>query len=538
MTKKCILNKNFKVEFSKEQEDIFEYAAKGPFNMIVQAVAGAGKTTTLVECANRIDASKKVLLLAHNKSTRDTLKERIGDRPNVKIFTLHGLAWRMYTEHFDDQPEINDDKYRNYVNKNMDIISSEEYKSLSGPKKLMYKANVFDLINKARHNLKQSEKEIRKLAIKKYGMTLVADESHFVAKVLKWGEENRKEVDFQDLLWLPSQLGYFTKRYVSDIIMLDEAQDASIAQQDIIKRCFKRETRLFGFGDKDQTINSWCGSDSESFEHLHDSDEFRRPAVDFPLTTNYRCGKIIIDYAKRYTDNNIKAADWAEDGVVRHEASLSDAVDGDMILCRNIAPLMEVYRIGVSSGKKMYFRGEELGNKLITDADCANGETIKDIIVSLKKRLIATWEFLTTENEIDEKESMTNPMIISLLDTIKTMESLPPTVEKRKDLDKFAKDVFSAEGKEGIQLSTIHRAKGLEADNVFIICPSLVPSKLARMDWEIEEEKHLQYVMCTRPKHSLNFVTEKEIAPHNFFSEGNSLYKELNTIRNEIRSDE
>ncbi len=40
--------------------------------------------------------------------------------------------------------------------------------------------------------------------------------------------------------------------------------------------------------------------------------------------------------------------------------------------------------------------------------------------------------------------------------------------------------------------------------------------------------------MCTRPKHSLNFVTEKEIAPHNAFSEKNSLYKELNRIRDEV----
>ena len=57
--------------FSKEQEDIFEYAQKGPFNMVIQAVAGAGKTTTLIECANRIDSDKRILMLAHNRSTRD-----------------------------------------------------------------------------------------------------------------------------------------------------------------------------------------------------------------------------------------------------------------------------------------------------------------------------------------------------------------------------------------------------------------------------------------------------------------------------------
>ena len=129
---------------------------------------------------------------------------------------------------------------------------------------------------------------------------------------------------------------------------------------------------------------------------------------------------------------------------------------------------------------------------------------------------------------------MLNPGVISLLDTIKAIENIPRTVETRNDIDKFIKDVFSEEGKEGIQLSTIHKAKGLETDNVFIICPSLIPSRLAELDWEKEEEKHLQYVMCTSPKNSLNFVTEKEIAPHNAFSESNSLYKELENIRKEI----
>ena len=240
------------MEFSKEQNDIFDFAEHGILNMIVQAVAGAGKTTTLVECANRIKEDKKVMLLAHNRSTRDTLREKIGDRKNVKIYTIHGLAYRMFVEHFDFNPNIDDDKYRNYINKNMDELASDEYFALQRNARMMYKSNVFDLINKARHNLKKSERELKRLAEKKYGMILLADECTFVSKILDWGYNTTDIVDFQDLLWYPSQYGYFTKKYTCDIIMLDEAQDASIAQQDVISRCFKRETRMFSFGDRDQ----------------------------------------------------------------------------------------------------------------------------------------------------------------------------------------------------------------------------------------------------------------------------------------------
>jgi hypothetical protein len=54
------------------------------------------------------------------------------------------------------------------------------------------------------------------------------------------------------------------------------------------------------------------------------------------------------------------------------------------------------------------------------------------------------------------------------------------------------------------------------------------------MDWEKREEVHLQYVMCTRPKHTLNFISEKEVAPFMAFIENNSLYKELKNLKEEI----
>lgn len=520
--------------FSKEQNDIFAQAEKGVLNMIVQAVAGAGKTTTLVECANRISPSHKILILAHNRSTRDTLKRKIGEKQHIKIYTLHGLAWRMFTEYFGFEPEIDDDKYRKYVNANISDIGGEQYRSLKSTSKAIYKSNVFDLINKARHNLKQSEKEIKKLATKKYGIVNVANEFECVAKILKWGTTETKIVDYQDLLWFPSEFGYFTKKYLSDIIMLDEAQDASIAQQDIISRCFKRNTRLFAFGDRDQTINSWCGSDTESFEHLQDPTTFRRDAIELPLTTNYRCGKKIIEYAKKYTNNNIHAKDDAIDGVVNFDVSVNDIGDNDMVLCRNIAPLMRLYRQLVSLGRRAYFIGEDLGKNIILASDCTESETIDGMIKEMKERILDLWESIQEDNGESEKEAAKDKRLVSLMDTIKTMESLPQTVTNRYELDLFTKNVFKDEASDGIMLSTIHRAKGMESDNVFVICPSLMPSRFATLDWEKEEEEHLLYVMATRPKNSLNFVSEKEFNVNIYGFDNDSMFTELKKIRKEL----
>ena len=128
---------------------------------------------------------------------------------------------------------------------------------------------------------------------------------------------------------------------------------------------------------------------------------------------------------------------------------------------------------------------------------------------------------------------MTDPKIVTLYDTIKTIENFPKTVENRKDFEKFIKGMFSDEGKEGIQLSTIHKAKGLEADNVFVVCPSLIPSSLATLDWQKKEEQHLLYVVSTRPKLSLNFISEREIVPFKCFQNANAFYNELLMLKQE-----
>ena len=159
--------------FSREQENIFEYAQKGILNMIVQSVAGSGKTTTLVECVKRLPKDKIVLLLAHNRSTKDTLRERIGSMDNVRIYTLHGLGWRMFVEHFEKTPELVDDKYKKYIFSNVSELGGEFYASLNPAGKMIYKSNLIYMVDKSRQNLKQSEKEIRKLCVKKYGMALV-----------------------------------------------------------------------------------------------------------------------------------------------------------------------------------------------------------------------------------------------------------------------------------------------------------------------------------------------------------------------------
>ena len=63
------------------------------------------------------------------------------------------------------------------------------------------------------------------------------------------------------------------------------------------------------------------------------------------------------------------------------------------------------------------------------------------------------------------------------------------------------------ENNKAVCLSTVHKAKGLEADNVWIILPDKLPlNRKNQKAWEKEQEFNLKYVAYTRAKKVLNLV--------------------------------
>ena len=109
------------------------------------------------------------------------------------------------------------------------------------------------------------------------------------------------------------------------------------------------------------------------------------------------------------------------------------------------------------------------------------------------------------------KTAMKSPIIDAKLDMIKALEVLSEGLDTTEELMAKIDEIFpKRDRKDGIALSTVHKAKGLEARNVYIVCRSLMPSKSAKKDWEIQQEHNLMYVAYTRAKEKLGFVDEKD----------------------------
>jgi len=78
------------MEFTKEQDDIIHSTG----NIKINAVAGSGKTTTVIEYARSRPPKSRILYLAFNKSVKLEATKKFTEKgiTNVKVETAHSLA--------------------------------------------------------------------------------------------------------------------------------------------------------------------------------------------------------------------------------------------------------------------------------------------------------------------------------------------------------------------------------------------------------------------------------------------------------------
>ena len=496
---------------SHYQQDIFNFIEHGVGNLVVEACAGSGKTSTLVKAISLIPDDKRILFCAFNKEIVKELKRKIGSRPNVDIKTVHSLGYSILIKNFKGvDVEINENKYREYILGNISILSSINLYNLGRKKYLKYINNICELINYTRFNLYETPHKIEEL-VKRHEIDIIGDEINVTIKALQWGKENIEKVDFGDMVWLPNVLCLKTYGFDYDYIFVDEAQDLSAVQRELLLKCQRMGTRYAFFGDENQSIYNFAGADIESFRKLK-----RLPnTTSLPLSISYRCPEAIVKFAQIYVPT-IEANNDGRIGSVLRNGVIDDVTDGDMVLCRNNAPLIRLYNDFIRLGKKCFIRGKDIGVNLIhllesVDINILHADLMQDgVFVRLYQQLFEMRNAEMMLSGLDEASVMSSSKFVNRLDMIHALEVLSENIHTKEELIERIKSIFSDNAKEGIALSTVHKAKGLEANNVYIACASLMPSKTAVQDWEKEQERNLMYVAFTRSKDKLIFLDEEK----------------------------
>ena len=494
---------------SKYQVAIFDKIIENSSNILINAVAGSGKSTTIVTALNIVPESKKILFLAFNKSIVDELKLKVGIKDNAQIKTLHSLGFSILRNYYNSISTDNY-KYRNYINKGFregffkpDIISDESSGEIfeipmEDRDFRRYIENIISLVDLARVNLCKSDEEVLEIAFK-FDIYLINNELEICKKVLTWGRNNVDTIDFTDMIFLPVRLGLKAPQF--DWVFIDECQDLNAAQRELFLKCVKSTGHWVAVGDPRQAIYGFAGADEESFNLLSELPN----VIELPLSVCYRCPSSVIQLAQGIVPQ-IEARENAPEGYVKERCTSEEVNDGDMILCRLTAPLVQLCMKYISEGRKAYIKGRDIGESLKKLIENTKQKKVHEVIISLKQGSSRILKDIIKMRKCSEEDAMNDPKYFAYMDKVQVIEILGGDLRATYALIDRIDEIFS-DDKKGICLSTVHKAKGLESERVFILNKeSFYLNRAMQKDWTAEQERNIVYVALTRSKQFLGYL--------------------------------
>jgi DNA helicase-2/ATP-dependent DNA helicase PcrA len=477
-------------KWSPYQQAVFAHVSDPKAgNAIVEAVAGSGKSTTIVEAMKL--ARGETIFLAFNKAIADELKQR-----GVNGRTFHSLVFSPVVR-FCRQDGPTMDKLRRIM---MDETSFSERK--------LYGAFAQRLVGLARGMgigiegmLPDTEEQWIALA-DHHDIEPESDEADFgdaiaFSRHLFDLVNADPRVDFDDMLYRAVRDHINLPKF--DFVFVDEAQDTNPIQREILRKILKPEGRLIAVGDPYQAIYGFRGSDSDALATL--GREFNCKTL--PLSITYRCPTSVVRYAQQWVPH-IEAREGAPEGVVKdlgQDWNPLDFLPNDLVVCRKTAPLVTAALRFIRAGIPVQVLGKDIGEglkALIKKMNAANVDQLAEKLEQFRQREIA--KAMKEEDEakieaINDKVGVLLFMIEQLLEDRRTITDL------EVGIDYLFKDKTKA-----VTFCTGHKSKGLEAERVFWLGRSECPAKWARKDWQRQQEVNLCYVITTRALSELYFM--------------------------------
>jgi superfamily I DNA/RNA helicase len=477
------------------QQNVYNFINNSKGSAVVQAVAGSGKTTTIINALNHIPSSKNVLLLAFNKSIAEELKTKVPE--NVRVVTYHSCAFSAY-RYQQKSVKVDNGKLTRIIK---DMLPEDKYQYFGLIKRLVSLAKAH-----AVGYLTEGTRSDWIDLIDKFDLISSRVDSDFDINelihysVLTYKENNliKKVIDFDDMILFP--LIHNSSFFKQDYVFVDEAQDTSSVQRALLKRMLKRNGRIIAVGDSAQAIYGFRGADSDSMSKI--ISDFN--AKELPLSICYRCSKEVIKEAQKWHPK-ILPFDKSPEGSVTHMASYEprDFKSTDAIICRNTAPLISMAFSLIARDIPVNILGRDIGKGLVSYINSLQCDTI----ASLSREVEKDYQKALKKFESDENSSK----VESLSDRKEVINIfIRNSIDDQVDtLCSFIENFFGVEKNRHLTLCTAHKSKGLEWDRVFILNSECFMPKWVKQDWAIQQEKNIVYVAITRAKKDLVYIKEK-----------------------------
>lgn len=490
---------------------------------VVRARAGTGKTTTILEAINYMPEAT-ILLAAFNKRIADHLKGKL-QNPRAEAKTLHAVGNSFITERWGyikpaDHNERADDLTRQACEalgsydvpfQIIRLISKLHTKAreltphATTPEQVEYLVDQFEC---------EPDEEFEEMG---YNTAFVVDHA-LKAMVLAMVKPKPHAdtgyaggIDFADMIFLPIRNKWLRPKWEAGVV--DEAQDMAAAQLEIMQGVIKG--RICVVGDDRQAIYGFRGADSNAIDRL----KATLKAGELSLTTTYRCGHVIVKHNARLVPD-FTAHHENHDGTIRvmggYNAMIEEATPGDFVLSRKNAPLAEIAMALIRAQKRVKIAGRDIGKGLEAVAKkLATGAAERSIPMFLQK--LQTWVEKECRRAMKaaKNEQQGYAKCEAIRDKAETLEFLTDGILSVRELivrigELFPKreDGADIDPSTVVLLSSIHKAKGLEANRVYVLVDTLyaLPKFGTVSADRRREEENLDYVACTRAIHELVLV--------------------------------
>lgn len=493
---------------SLQQATFYDWVSNNNGSCVLEAVAGAGKTTTLIESLKLMKG--RIFFGAYNKKIAEEIGSRAGVKMGLEVSTMHAAGMRAWRKVADKYCAVNADKCR-------DIFRDMTYRQMEYG---ILENSVLKLVSYAKQaavGILSDEKDnntwlqlITHFGVECFDEKRDIDNTGVIILLAKQVFERsnnvcRKVIDFDDMIFAPLFFNVTFDHF--DWVLIDEAQDTNATRREMSLRMVKPVTgRLVAVGDRHQAIYGFTGADATALDMIGDAVN----AVRLPLTTTFRCPKAVVAYSQQWV-NHIQAHETAPEGVVRTaiiENLFQEVKVGDAILCRFNAPLIKnVYQL-IAKGIPARVEGREIGNGLKVLANRWKVKTIELLLSKLDSHLEKEIKKFTAKENNRAIEAITDK--VECLRVIIGRVIANGTITKPPQLAVIAEidAIFGTDDKSPVVLlSSIHKSKGREWSKVIWLQTG--PSPFAKQEWEIEQESNLCYVASTRAMSELVLIAVK-----------------------------
>lgn len=468
-------------------------------NVMVRALAGCAKTSTIVMAANAIAPSKPAIALAFNKKIADDLKTRLP--PNVEAVTMNGLGHRAWGKNLGKKILLEQNKQYKLLDKVLtDLKLTLTYKE---------KPIIVSLCNALRNIGAIPPGFPTGTPLIPWAEALESSWD-FIEEPEHRNEDNNRivtalllasihqgfagTIDFPDQLYLPVVFGAPWPN--PEILFVDEAQDLSPINHIMVKNC--RAKQLIVVGDPNQAIYAFRGALSDSMDRFSTMRDF----TNLELTVTFRCGKEIVKRAQSLVPDFTAAPNNSFGEVINLDRwDFNTVIDRSIptaILCRNNAPLIRMALRLLRARIPATILGKDIAKGLVKDIQKASPTN-----TPLPACLAAVKSYY--DNRVELKPTLAN----ILADRFAAIRAAGEGATDRDSLCGLIDSLFSEDPSAIVTLATGHKAKGLEWEKVIHLDSFLIPHKGAKSPEEIQQEYNLRYVIETRAKNTLILASTK-----------------------------